>query len=317
MAIHFNYIKGLNGNVTKLSENTTTSGSDDLYTFIKWAGRDSNATPNKDAKYLPHIYVERTNALGSNDLGRIITSHAVNQNFYEEIKHNKSIQLYTDTTNNWSSIRFFCNSSISGVTGATGSLGKIFAKETNENITHWSKQVNDAGLCIDMGGLFVKNSFYVNQTIDNKARVVSYRPLRIDDKGSNIDYVEISEGNIMAGGHIDSLYFNATSDRRAKTNIQHWDTSALDIVTQLPIYEFHYKNNDTPSIGVIAQDAAEFDDCFTDFSLVDNPNATGENGDYMTIKESKLVYILWKAVQEQQEQIEQLKAELNKIKESR
>ena len=36
----------------------------------------------------------------------------------------------------------------------------------------------------------------------------------------------------------------------------------------------------------------------------------------MTIKESKLVYVLWKAVQEQQEQIEQLKAELNKIKES-
>ena len=84
----------------------------------------------------------------------------------------------------------------------------------------------------------------------------------------------------------------------------------------MPIYEFQYKNNNTSSIGVIAQEAAELDHYFTDFSLVDNPQATGEDGDYMTIKESKLVYVLWKAVQEQQEQIEQLKAELNKIKES-
>ena len=316
MAIHFNYIKGLNGNVTKLSENTTTSDSDDLYTFIKWAGRDKNTTPNKDAKYLPHIYVERTNALGSNDLGRIITSHAVNQSFDEEVKHNKSIQLYTNTTNNWSSIRFFCNPSISGVTGATGSLGKIFAKETNENITHWdaNKQVNNAGLCVDMGGLFVKNSFYINQTIDNKARVVSYRPLRIDDKSDNVNYVEISEGNIVAGGHIDSLYFNATSDKRAKENIQPATYNAIELIKKLPIYTYNYKNKTETVTGILAQDLLEAQPEGLD--LVSNINATGENGDYMSIKNDKLVFILMKAIQEQQEQIEKLQEELNKLKES-
>ena len=103
-------------------------------------------------------------------------------------------------------------------------------------------------------------------------------------------------------------YFNATSDARAKENIRKADFSALSIVNSLPIYNFNYKDSEKPSIGVIAQEAAEFN--VDDFSLVENIEATGENNDYMSIKESKLIYILWKAIQEQQKEIEELKSQL-------
>jgi hypothetical protein len=109
-------------------------------------------------------------------------------------------------------------------------------------------------------------------------------------------------------GYVKAPFFNATSDRRAKENIRKSDFSALSIVNSLPIYTFNYKDSDKPSIGVIAQEAAKFS--VDDFSLVENIEATGENNDYMSIKESKLIYILWKAIQEQQEEIEKLKSQL-------
>lgn len=103
-------------------------------------------------------------------------------------------------------------------------------------------------------------------------------------------------------------YFNATSDKRAKENIRKSVFSALAIVNSLPIYNFNYKDSDKPSIGVMAQEALQYH--IDDFSLVENEEATGENNDYMSIKESKLIYILWKAIQEQQEEIELLKTQL-------
>ena len=112
-------------------------------------------------------------------------------------------------------------------------------------------------------------------------------------------------GSLYIEKSCNALYFNATSDVRAKTNVQHASFKALNIVKSLPIYTFNYKETGSPAIGLIAQDAAKIS-FGSDFSLVNNPTASGENGDYMTIKESKLVYILWKAIQEQQEQINYL-----------
>ena len=51
-----------------------------------------------------------------------------------------------------------------------------------------------------------------------------------------------------------------------------------------------------------------------ELDLVTNINATGENNDYMSIKNDKLMFVLMKAIQEQQKQIEQLKSEIANIK---
>ena len=105
-------------------------------------------------------------------------------------------------------------------------------------------------------------------------------------------------------------YFNATSDRRAKTDIKPISQSVLPLVINTQLYSFKYKDLDTPSIGIIAQDVQDVD--FDGFSLVDNKEASGQDMDYMSIHESKLVYVLWKAIQEQQKEIEDLKEQIKK-----
>lgn len=111
------------------------------------------------------------------------------------------------------------------------------------------------------------------------------------------------EANIT--GKNSAGYFITTSDRRAKENIQDMNFNALDLVLKTPIYSFDYKETQTPSIGIIAQDVQDVQ--IGNFSLVDNKNASGIDFDYMHIHEGKLVYILWKAIQEQQKEIQALK----------
>lgn len=99
-------------------------------------------------------------------------------------------------------------------------------------------------------------------------------------------------------------FFNASSDRRLKTNISAVEDSVLPLIVSTPVYTFKYKKHPTiPVIGIMAQDV--LDKNINDFNLVKK-----SSGGYYEIKESKMIYILWKAVQEQQKQIEALQARL-------
>ena len=109
-------------------------------------------------------------------------------------------------------------------------------------------------------------------------------------------------------------YFNATSDKRAKENIQPATYKALDLINKLPVYIYNYKNNTETVTGILAQDLLEAQPEGLD--LVSNVNATGENGDYMSIKNDKLMFVLMKAIQEQQKQINTLKAEIEQLKQA-
>ena len=136
----------------------------------------------------------------------------------------------------------------------------------------------------------------------------------LNASGITVKSAATFEKDVKCDGQIQAVSFNATSDKRAKTNIKRLDQEkALDIVNKLPVYSFNYKKDNTPSIGVLAQEAAVYDGAIPNFSLVNNEQATGENGDYQTIKESKLVYILWAAIQEQSRQINQLKSQLKEL----
>lgn len=122
----------------------------------------------------------------------------------------------------------------------------------------------------------------------------------------NTDKVELfSDGTVVAKGKIEGLYFNATSDRRAKTNIYPIADGALDIVMNTPVYTFNYIKDNVESCGVMAQDLPE--DYSFDFIDRSNP-------DLLKIHESKLVYLLWKALQEQQLEIKKLQCEIEELK---
>ena len=109
---------------------------------------------------------------------------------------------------------------------------------------------------------------------------------------------------------VNSSVFNATSDKRLKTDILPWPTtiSASELINKINIYEYKFKSdkNKEKHIGVIAQELQELD--------INGFNFVSENEDgYLSVKEGKLVYLLIKAVQEQNKKIEELEEKLNKV----
>lgn len=105
----------------------------------------------------------------------------------------------------------------------------------------------------------------------------------------------LTTANITSSGTISAVTFNASSDRRLKENIV--DYNPTNSILDLPIKEFNFIGSEEKYIGCTAQDLQEI----CPEMVVEN-----ENG-YLSVKESKLVYLLIKEVKE-------LKEELNKLK---
>lgn len=104
-----------------------------------------------------------------------------------------------------------------------------------------------------------------------------------------------SSGNIVSEGTVEAASFNAKSDRRLKENIIDYkpEKSILD----LPIKKFDFICGPKNQIGCIAQDLKEI--C----PEIVNENEKG----YLSIQESKLVYLLLDEVKKLKNEVEELK----------
>lgn len=273
-------------------------GCDDanlIYTWIKWP-ENGGVTPSI-------CWNTINNFNDAKGLGNIITSWAENQEI------NKAISI--PNIQEIKKLDFFSAGSIS----------------LNSDNTAW-KFLGEADKNLEINSQAELNLYGTTKTYlqaGSDATSITLTSTTVDTTTTSIithkakehnfktGYVTIGNGgnatkedySLYIQNSCNALYFNATSDIRAKTKVQHASFKALNIVKSLPVYTFNYKETGSPAIGLIAQDAAKIS-FGSDFSLVNNETASGENGDYMTIKESKLIYILWKAIQEQQEQINYL-----------
>ena len=89
--------------------------------------------------------------------------------------------------------------------------------------------------------------------------------------------------------------FNATSDKRLKENISSFESKKS--ILDLPIYKFDFINGDKNQIGCMAQDLQEI--C---------PEIVNENDNgYLSIQESKIIYLLIDEVRKLKNEIQQLK----------
>lgn len=112
------------------------------------------------------------------------------------------------------------------------------------------------------------------------------------------------EGNVYAD--------NISSDRRIKDNIKDCTTSALDIIEKIQHKEFDKKDDGKHyKIGYIAQELEEIDSNFV-IKRSENKDKNIEERYY--INELPIIATLTKAIQEQQEQIEELKKEIKILK---
>ena len=244
-------------------------------TWIKWS---TEASVNDDkemykSKYLPSICVGE-NSQNNWNLGQIITSNAIDQMINKPFKFTQNIEVLTEIQ--------------SPVIKATQRISAP-KLQCDEDTYITGDKVN-----------------FRESSIES----VSGDGLNFYSSGKfNFNKLIYVTGDILSSGKCQAKYFNAISDARAKSNITPAQFSALSVINKLPIYTFNYRNDPKLSVGLIAQEAAEHD--LDGFNMVDNLDATGEFGDFMHIKESKLVYVLWKAVQELSAEVESLKAQLN------
>ena len=106
-----------------------------------------------------------------------------------------------------------------------------------------------------------------------------------------------SAGNdlVRVYGRITANRYNATSDRRLKENLREYEPKKS--ILELPIYEYDYINGGKDAIGCMAQDLQEI--C---------PEIVSEGSDgYLSIEESKIVYLLLQEVKRLREEVEELK----------
>lgn len=214
----------------------------------------------------------------------------------EDIRAKKSLLLfYTGSTDVWSTMQ----------KADVGSTVPFFQLEANTASTcqfnyHTTGVANNIFVVSESGAKITFNSqFYVS----NGANITG---------ALNVSGGISGGSNLTLASYCQASYFNATSDRRAKENIQLASYSALELIKKVQVYNYNYKIDSERVTGIMAQDLLEAQP--KELDLVSNTQATGENGDYMSIKTDKLISVLWKAIQEQQEQIEELKKELKTLR---
>lgn len=113
---------------------------------------------------------------------------------------------------------------------------------------------------------------------------------------------------IHSDGYVSGKAFIDNSRKEIKKNIEKYNENALEEILNTDIYKYNYKNEDDEKkkhIGFVIGDEYNYSKQIT--SLDDNNKEIGANI-------YSMVSIAFKAIQEQQEQIEKLQNEINKMK---
>ena len=185
-----------------------------------------------------------------------------------------------------------------------------FQDNLTSTSTTESLSANQGKVLKDLVDGKVNSSDLVELTLTNNGTkrylIGSYSATSWSDIGTNYSCYTQS-GNLYA------TYFYGTSDRRLKENIKDLDLNCLDLVNNINLREFSWKADEThkPVIGAIAQELKQI---LPEKYVHEFIGGQETKDDYLSINDSKLVYLLIGAIQEQQKEIESLKAKIdNKI----
>lgn len=308
MAVYYKWIKGC------ASGSSLTDG---LWTYLKWGG-GADVAAGKTTNNLPHIYTyigKKDNPENENDLGYILTNKAENICLESDWKfnNNHSLSFYNNNSTPVEKAKFYSDTNTFYISTQNWIINDSI--NSNEAIMHYyggitkKIEIGNTNYPTHILGTLKVNSTatFQNTIIENTTNATSATTGALRVVGG----IGVG-GAIYSGSSCTAEYFNATSDKRAKENIRPANYSALDLIKKLPVYIYNYKNSNETVTGILAQDLLEVQP--EELNLVSNINATGKNNDYMSIKNDKLMFVLLKAIQEQQEEIEQLKSEIDNIK---
>lgn len=303
MALHWQHIKGV-------------YGEEPLYTYIEFAPKPTGSDL-KNKQSIPDLYVSASNysdragiEKDAKHLGKFIVSDAEDQSinsnfsFSGQINCTDTVNFFktkkNDENNNNTWVKFIDNTTL------TSPVDKFCIYNTSKGSTQYTvfQMMQRAGkMAIEESG-----KGYILDIGDDG--ITSNRTLTM----SSSNQIICGNGNqtIIDSTKVEAPYFNATSDRRAKEDILSFNGKALDIINQIQTFTYRYKDTKQVSYGVMAQDLLDIK--INDFSFVENAAATGENGDYMSVRESKLVYLLLEGIKELQIEVNNLRKEVEELK---
>lgn len=347
MAVFYKWIKGCQPSA-KL-ENTESKTDAGLWTYLEWGNSNNSSTPgdadsisSTKTYMMPHLKVRlgKNDDLSSTDvkdLGYILTNkmpapliqtnfrfnselHLINSNYRKEDEDFKN-QNDTYGLLKHSNNKFI----IQGCSGKGGTASSIALNPKTGSDTYEVLKINNYDKRFSDGvDVNAKMTIYDPESASGDVYLLDVRGAMAiggNATGQNLiaTFPKSSENSIVFATSLDiqdhpchALYFNATSDMRAKENILPATYSALELIQKLTVYTYNYKNHKETVTGIMAQDLLQHQP--KELELVSNTNATGDNGDYMSIKNDKLMFVLMKAIQEQQDQIQELQAELKYLK---
>lgn len=111
-------------------------------------------------------------------------------------------------------------------------------------------------------------------------------------------------GNLTVNGNVTAVGYFHSSDARLKENVE--TASGLSIISKLRGVMFDWKKDGTPSAGLIAQEVEEV-----------MPSAVHTDSEGMkSVEYDQLIAPLIEAIKEQQEEIDNLKREIAKLKQN-
>ena len=217
-----------------------------------------------------------------------------------------------------------CNLVLEGI-GTGIKTGSIFISgdSTSGNLTFFDTNSNTAlmTVCpsnvIDYPMIYILDNikFYKNQNGSCSFRIgmgdkyclltdegdISCNYIYCDGNMTSTGYLSAYEG-ISTNGYVNGKKFIDNSREEMKKNIQRYTEKAIDVVRNTDIYKFNYKtekDTNKKCIGFVIGDNYKYSKELT---------STDENGKEIGANLYSMISVAYKAIQEQQEQIEKLQA---------
>ena len=196
-------------------------------------------------------------------------------------------------------IRIHSDEKIALSTGANvlGEHSRIIMDNNNIIFDYYNDESTTPG---PLGYILISKNNDVNKFIDFEANcknitLKSRNPIKCSS-------IEMQEG-------ADITYI---SDRRCKENISALKFNYLDTILKTPVVHYNYLNDSIHQVGIIAQDLEDNLPANQDV-FIRKTNSDGLKN-RRSIAETKLVYILWKGLQEEAQTREKLEKELEELK---
>jgi len=203
-----------------------------------------------------------------------------------------------------------------GVSGGFVQIGKSGFQNIKDDTHYWRTDQADASYMMDVYGLvrfrsgeeswpmYIIRNYNSNNSVlllhqyalsSGTCKVISFKA---GSAGNDKGYIQC---NIDTG----TLSFVSSSDERLKEDITEATLDALGIIKAVPLKEFTFKDTKTRNLGWIAQDLLTIYP-----QAVANVEGYKEKGEYLGVAKDYLIEVLWRAVQQLIDKVEQLNTKI-------